>query len=163
VENNSDGLNSRENMTPEQEPVESKDAYVRDTKEIENKMKMLSMFELSILRCCSSNRDQKVQRCFEVNGFGGVNFLTNPCRYLDMDKIIENNVESIENNRIIYKQRIEKKQKKMLSKFELAVVRCCSSILDTKVGRCFEANRFGGIHFLRRPCQLLQVVLEKKQ
>ena len=82
-------------MRPEQEPVDNKDANVRDNKEIEKKMKMkmLTMFELSILRCCSSNRKQKVQRCFEVNGFGGVNFLENPCRHLDMDENIENGLK----------------------------------------------------------------------
>jgi hypothetical protein len=132
-------------------------------KEKKQKMKMLSKIEVSILKCCSSSRDQKVHRCFEMNGVGEVNFLKNPCRYLDMDQIREDEEKLIYNNSLIELQRIEKKQKKMLSKIELAIVRCCSSILDAKVGRCFEVNGFGGIHFLIRPCQLLQVVLEKNK
>ena len=107
--------------------------------------------------------DQKVHRCFEMNGFEEVNFLKNPCSYLDMDQIREDEEKLIDNNSLLDEQRIEKKQKKLMTKFELSIVRCCSSILDTEVGRCFEVNGFGGIHFLIRPCQLLQVVLERKQ
>jgi hypothetical protein len=108
-------------------------------------------------------KDRKVERCFEVNGFGGVNFLEKPCRYLDMDQTMESGEEFIEKNNLIDEKRIEKEQKKMMTQFELSIVRCCSSILDTKVGRCFEVNGFGGIHFIIRPCQLLEVVLEKKR
>ena len=86
LENSSDGVNSRENMRAEQEAVDIKDGNVRESMEIENKMKrkMLSKFELCILRCCSSNRDTKVGRCFEVNGFGGINFLRRPCQLLQV-------------------------------------------------------------------------------
>ena len=86
LENSSDGVNSRENITPEKEPVDIKNENVRESMEIENKMKrkMLSKFELCILRCCSSNRDTKVGRCFEVNGFGGIHFLRRPCQLLQV-------------------------------------------------------------------------------
>ena len=47
------------------------------------KRKMLSKLELTLVRCCSSNMDRDVHRCFEVNGFGGINFLKEPCQHLD--------------------------------------------------------------------------------
>merc|ERR1739838_77522 len=52
-------------------------------------------------------------------------------------------------------------RKKMLSRFELTLVRCCSSSVDREVGRCFEVNGFGGINFLKTPCEHLENVLEK--
>ena len=148
-----DGLDNSENIKSEEEIVGTKNANdsERETKEEGNKPKR------------KTNKDRKVKRCFEVNGFGGVNFLKKPCRSSDMDQTMESGEESIENNNFIDEQRIEKEQKKMLSKFELSIVRCCSSILETKVGRCFEVNGFGGIHFLIRPCQLLEVVLGKNR
>ena len=56
--------------------------------EVDNQMgivkkKKLSKYELTLLRCCSNKMDTQVGRCFEVNGFGGINFLTSPCEYLD--------------------------------------------------------------------------------
>merc|ERR1712013_848502 len=46
------------------------------------------------------------------------------------------------------------KSKVMLSKLEISLVRCCSSVLDTfqEVARCFEVNGFGGINFSRKLC-----------
>jgi hypothetical protein len=84
---------------------------------------MLSNFELAALRCCSKNKDKKAEGCFEVNGFGGVSVLEKPCRYLDMDQTMESG-ELIENTDLIDEQRIEKEQRKMMSKFELSIVRC---------------------------------------
>ena len=52
-------------------------------------------------------------------------------------------------------------KKKKLSKFELTLVRCCSSSVDREVGRCFEVNGFGGINFLKEPCEHLDSVLKK--
>ena len=49
-------------------------------KRIQTKM---SKFEITLVRCCSSNRDRNVERCFEVNGFGGIHFLKMPCKHLD--------------------------------------------------------------------------------
>ena len=49
-------------------------------KRIKTKM---SKFEITLVRCCSSNRDRNVERCFEVNGFGGIHFLKMPCKHLD--------------------------------------------------------------------------------
>merc|ERR1711915_390274 len=51
-------------------------------KETEDDTTKLSNFELSIVRCCSSDTDNSFDRCFEVNGFGGVNFVVEPCQYL---------------------------------------------------------------------------------
>merc|ERR1712061_805065 len=44
----------------------------------------LSQLELSLVRCCSSTLDKNVEvaRCFEVNGFGGVNFSQRLCTFL---------------------------------------------------------------------------------
>lgn len=44
----------------------------------------LSKIELSVVRCCSSTQDtyQEVARCFELNGFGGMNFSPNICVFL---------------------------------------------------------------------------------
>ena len=46
------------------------------------------------------------------------------------------------------------KSKVMLSKLEISLVRCCSSVLDTfqEVARCFEVNGFGGINFSQKLC-----------
>ena len=51
-------------------------------KETEDDTIKLSKFELSVVRCCSSDTDNSFDRCFEVNGFGGVNFAVEPCQYL---------------------------------------------------------------------------------
>ena len=66
---------------------------VRDGKELidpkkreedeKKKDMILTRFELSILRCCSSSTDTHHGRCFEVNGVGGINFSINPCQYLN--------------------------------------------------------------------------------
>ena len=51
---------------------------------------------------------------------------------------------------------------RVMSRLELSLVRCCSSVLDTfhEVARCFEVNGFGGINFSRRLCTLLDDVSE---
>merc|ERR1711970_753933 len=45
---------------------------------------VLSKLELSLIRCCSSRKDRisEVARCFEVNGFGGINFSPSLCSFL---------------------------------------------------------------------------------
>ena len=58
-------------------------------------------------------------------------------------------------------QLIIQPQRKLLSQFELAIVRCCSSTSDRNLDRCFELNGFGAIGFSMRPCQFLDMVLEK--
>ena len=58
-------------------------------------------------------------------------------------------------------QLIIQPQRQLLSKFELAIVRCCSSTSDRNLDRCFELNGFGAIGFSMRPCQFLDMVLEK--
>ena len=52
-------------------------------------------------------------------------------------------------------------QRESLSKFELAIVRCCSSSSDGYLGRCFALNGFGAIGFSMKPCKFLNLVLEK--
>ena len=52
-------------------------------------------------------------------------------------------------------------QRQSLSKFELAIVRCCSSTSDGYLDRCFALNGYGAIGFSVRPCQFLNLVLEK--
>ena len=52
-------------------------------------------------------------------------------------------------------------QRQSLSKFELAIVRCCSSTSDGYLDRCFALNGFGAIGFSVRPCQFLNLVLKK--
>jgi len=163
-----------ENILPEQAVVENKVPTEREYKIKGMKLarRILTDFELSVIRCCSSNIVQNVNRCFEVNGFGGVNFLVNPCGYLNSDenkKNIENVIgtrnaiseDPLDNEANINEEPIEVEEKKLLSKYEVSVVRCCSSILDMKVGRCFEVNGFGGVHFQERPCEHFQLVLEK--
>merc|ERR1711893_186628 len=46
----------------------------------------ISSFETAILRCCGSVEDNtgySIPRCFELNGYGGVNFAKNICKHLD--------------------------------------------------------------------------------
>ena len=59
------------------------------------------------------------------------------------------------------RQLIIQRQRQLLSKFELAIVRCCSSTSDINLDRCFDLNGFRAIGFSMRPCQFLGVVLEK--
>merc|ERR1712066_1120641 len=44
----------------------------------------LTKLEISLIRCCSSRKDRisEVVRCFEVNGFGGINFSPRLCLFL---------------------------------------------------------------------------------
>ena len=69
-------------------------------------------------------KNQKGNRCLEVNGFGGVNFLKSPCIYLDMNKTMDNERDKSIDNIIIDEQQTEKKPNKLLSIFELSIVRC---------------------------------------
>jgi len=52
--------------------------------EVTNMANVLSKLELSLIRCCSSRKDRisEVARCFEVNGFGGINFSPSLCSFL---------------------------------------------------------------------------------
>ena len=56
-------------------------------------------------------------------------------------------------------QLIIQPQRQLLSKFELAIVRCCSSTSDMYLDRCFEL--IGLIGFSMMPCQFLYVLFEK--
>ena len=49
-----------------------------------NELQALSKLEISLVRCCSSTQDtyQEVARCFELNGFGGINFSPKICVFL---------------------------------------------------------------------------------
>merc|ERR1711915_1133829 len=55
----------------------------------------------------------------------------------------------------------EKKKDMILTRFELSILRCCSSSMDTHYGRCFEVNGVGGINFSISPCQYLNNVISK--
>ena len=52
-------------------------------------------------------------------------------------------------------------KRQTLTKLELAIVRCCSSTSDGYLDRCFALNGFVAIGFSMRPCQFLNLVLEK--
>ena len=98
-----------------------------------------------------------------------------------VDEIVDNYLESeetlitervvVDNETMIAEQVLNKKMKlmlrkmkrKMLSKLELTLVRCCSSNMDRDVHRCFEVNGFGGINFLKEPCEHLDNVLKKRK
>ena len=173
-ETGSDDKLALENIRIEQADVDNEIAIEREyrIKVMKLARRILPDFEISVIRCCSSHIDQNVNRCFEVNGFGGVNFVVNPCKYLNSDEnkknketVFENRNEvgedPLDNNANINEEPIKVEQKKPLSKYELSIVRCCSSILDMKVGRCFEVNGFGGVHFLKMPCEHFEIVLEK--
>ena len=58
-------------------------------------------------------------------------------------------------------QLIIQPQRQLLTQFELAIVRCGSSTSDRNLDRCFELNGFRSIGFSMRPCQFLDMVLEK--
>merc|ERR1711872_384892 len=42
----------------------------------------LTSLGIAILRCCTSSTDPHIERCFEINGFGGIRFAEEPCSYL---------------------------------------------------------------------------------
>ena len=42
----------------------------------------LTNLGIAILRCCTSLTDTHNERCFEINGFGGIRFAEEPCAYL---------------------------------------------------------------------------------
>merc|ERR1711915_531310 len=63
----------------------AKDDIVKDDitkKDIANSDIALSKLGIAILRCCSSVTDTHNERCFEINGFGGIRFAEKPCAYL---------------------------------------------------------------------------------
>eukprot|EP00092_Neocalanus_flemingeri_P001308 GFUD01001396.1.p1 GENE.GFUD01001396.1~~GFUD01001396.1.p1 ORF type:complete len:196 (+),score=55.38 GFUD01001396.1:295-882(+) len=145
---------------------ENRDENVNTWREISNteneiayeKLRKLSKFELTLVRCCSSNMDTKVGRCFEVNGFGGSHFLKKPCEHLEKISKFETVTSKkgvIVEERSNTENDIVRKVHK-LTKFELTIVRCCASNMDTKVERCFEVNGFGGSHFIKKPCEHLE-------
>ena len=125
-----------DNILLEQAVVENKVPIEREYKIKGMKLarRILTDFELSVIRCCSSNIVQNVNRCFEVNGFGGVNFLVNPCGYLNSDenmKNIENVIgtrnafseDPLDNEANTNEEAIEVEGKKLLSKNESSIVR----------------------------------------
>merc|ERR1711915_920263 len=63
----------------------AKDDIAKDDitkKDIANSDIALSKLGIAILRCCSSVTDTHNERCFEINGFGGIRFAEKPCAYL---------------------------------------------------------------------------------
>merc|ERR1739845_263002 len=42
----------------------------------------LSRFQVAVQHCCSSKTSKTPHRCFELNEFSGVNFVSSPCRFL---------------------------------------------------------------------------------
>jgi len=49
----------------------------------------------------------------------------------------------------------------LISSFETAILRCCSSVEDSTGFRCFELNGHGGVNFTKNVCKYLDSVLEK--
>eukprot|EP00092_Neocalanus_flemingeri_P072802 GFUD01089683.1.p1 GENE.GFUD01089683.1~~GFUD01089683.1.p1 ORF type:complete len:128 (-),score=21.65 GFUD01089683.1:121-504(-) len=76
---------------------------------------------------------------------------------LDTEKEIVSEVAKIKVSKLV----VKKRKLKMLTKFELTITRCCSSDIDRRVDRCFEVNGFGGIQFIKRPCEYLQSIIGK--
>ena len=80
---------------------------------------------------------------------------------LEMKTIVDHFMKEI-NKELVQmkeiKEELIEKEKKVLSQFELSIVRCCSVPGDTDVARCFELNGFGGVNFLVSPCNLLKYV-----
>merc|ERR1712228_681611 len=68
-----------------QEQIENDESFHEDDiakKDIANSDIALSKLGIAILRCCSSVTDTHNERCFEINGFGGIRFAEKPCAYL---------------------------------------------------------------------------------
>merc|ERR1712228_818050 len=73
-----------------QEQIENDESFHEDDiakdditkKDISNSDIALSKLGIAILRCCSSVTDTHNERCFEINGFGGIRFAEKPCAYL---------------------------------------------------------------------------------
>merc|ERR1712244_203225 len=86
----------------------------------------LSRFQVAVQHCCSSKTSKTPQRCFELNEFSGVNFVSSPCRYL---RTLE----------------------KTLSAVEPSVQNCCSNRNSNTPYRCFETNGVEGVNFVERP------------
>merc|ERR1711915_965434 len=74
-----------ENNESFDEDTIAKDDIAKDDitkKDIANSDIALSKLGIAILRCCSSVTDTHNERCFEINGFGGIRFAEKPCAYL---------------------------------------------------------------------------------
>merc|ERR1719433_720374 len=53
----------------------------------------LSRFQVAVQHCCSSKTSKAPHRCFELNEFSGVNFVSSPCRFL---KTLEKTFSAVE-------------------------------------------------------------------
>merc|ERR1711953_1640076 len=53
----------------------------------------LSRFQTAVQHCCSSKTSKTPHRCFELNEFSGVNFVSSPCRFL---KTLEKTLSTVE-------------------------------------------------------------------
>merc|ERR1711953_365638 len=53
----------------------------------------LSRFQMAVQHCCSSKTSKTPHRCFELNEFSGVNFVSSPCRFL---KTLEKTFSTVE-------------------------------------------------------------------
>merc|ERR1711915_899161 len=67
------------------EQIENDESFDKDTIAKDDIAKddiAQSKLGIAILRCCSSVTDTHNERCFEINGFGGIRFAEKPCAYL---------------------------------------------------------------------------------
>merc|ERR1711872_439380 len=70
----------RSSTKPIHEQMENDERFDED--DIAKDDTALTNLGIAILRCCTSLTDTHNERCFEINGFGGIRFAEEPCAYL---------------------------------------------------------------------------------
>merc|ERR1712244_192514 len=111
----------------------------------------LSRFQVAVQHCCSSKTSKTPQRCFELNEFSGVNFVSSPCRYL---RTLEKTLSAVEpSDQIVFSEKDESAADQIVKKS--AVQNCCSNRNSNTPYRCFETNGVEGVNFVERPCRFL--------
>merc|ERR1712062_585724 len=135
---------------------------------------------MAVQHCCSSKTSKTPHRCFELNEFSGVNFVSSPCRFLKTlektlstvepsDEIVFSDVETeppIEEVfsdiepavQIITKSALPEIKENPLSAFQNAVQNCCSNKNSNTAYRCFEVNGVDGVNFVEKPCMFLNTI-----
>merc|ERR1712061_287673 len=146
----------------------------------------LSRFQVAVQHCCSSKTSKTPHRCFELNEFSGINFVSSPCRFL---KTLEKTFSAEEpSDQIVFsdlkpgpsitrvtsrvfsgddpaEQIVNKSagpeqetKEKFMSTFQTAVQNCCSDKNSNTAYRCFEVNGVEGVNFVEKPCMFLRTL-----
>jgi len=80
-------LKSVEKKT-QMDPEEKKEMSAKLFKKLietrqKEKIKVVSKFQSAVQNCCDNTESETPYRCFEINEIPGINFVEQPCKFLD--------------------------------------------------------------------------------